>query len=141
MFVRVKPAGRHRYLQIAQNYREGRKVKQKILCTLGRVDELTASGKLDGLAESLLRFSEKLTVLNLHKQGALQGLADLSIGPALVFGRLWDELGIAEVIRSVAADRKFGFEVERAVFLTVLHRLMDSGQFYPCRGHYGRWKA
>jgi hypothetical protein len=127
MFVRVKPAGRHRYLQIAQNYREGRKVRQKILCTLGRVDELTASGKLDGLAESLLRFSEKLTVVNLHKQGALQGLEDLSIGPGLVFGRLWRELGIAEVIRSVAADRKFGFEVERAVFLTVLHRLMDPG--------------
>jgi len=28
MFVRVKPAGRHRYLQIAQNYREGKKVKR-----------------------------------------------------------------------------------------------------------------
>jgi hypothetical protein len=26
MFVRIKPAGRHRYLQIAQNYREGKKV-------------------------------------------------------------------------------------------------------------------
>jgi hypothetical protein len=127
MFVRIKPAGRHRYLQIAQNFREGKKVKQKILCTLGRVDELVASGKLDRLAESLLRFSEKLTVINLHKQGALQGGEDYSIGPALVFGRLWAELGIAEVIRSVAGVRKFGFEVERAVFLTVLHRLMDPG--------------
>jgi len=127
MFVRVKPAGRHRYLQIAQNYREGKKVKQKILCTLGRVDELTSSGKLDSLAESLLRFSEKLTVLNLHKQGALEGGEDMSIGPALVFERLWRELGIAEVIRSVASNRKFGFEVERAVSLTVLHRLMDPG--------------
>ena len=127
MFVRVKPAGRHRYLQIAQNYREGKKVKQKILCTLGRVDDLTSSGKLDSLAESLLRFSEKLTVLNLHKQGALEGGEDVSIGSALVFERLWRELGIAEVIRSVASNRKFGFEVERAVFLTVLHRLMDPG--------------
>jgi hypothetical protein len=127
MFVRVKPAGRHRYLQIAQNYREGKKVKQKILCTLGRVDDLTSSGKLDSLAESLLRFSEKLTVLNLHKQGALEGGEDVSIGSALVFERLWRELGIAEVIRSVASKRKFGFEVERAVFLTVLHRLMDPG--------------
>jgi transposase len=127
MFVRVKPAGRHRYLQIAQNYREGTKVKQKILCTLGRVDELTASGKLDSLAASLLRFSETLTVLSLHKQGAIAGGEDVSIGPALVFERLWRELGIAEVIRSVAAHRKFGFEVERAVFLTVLHRLMDPG--------------
>ena len=127
MFVRVKPAGKYRYLQIAENYREGKKVKQKILCTLGRLEELTNSGKLDGLAESLLRFSEKLTVLNLHKQGTLQAGKDLSIGPALVFGRLWRELGIAEVIRTVCADRRFGFELERAVFLTVLHRLMDPG--------------
>ncbi len=88
MFVRVKPAGKYRYLQIAENYREGKKVKQKILCTLGRLEELTNSGKLDGLGESLLRFSEKLTGLNLHKQGALRGGKDLSIGPALVFERL-----------------------------------------------------
>jgi hypothetical protein len=127
VFVRVKPSGPYRYLQIAENFREGRKVKQKILCTLGRLDQLTGSGHLDSLAESLLRFSEKLTVMNLHKQGALQGGRDLSIGPALVFGRLWQELGIGEVIRSVAAERRFGFKVERAVFLTVLHRLMDPG--------------
>jgi hypothetical protein len=107
MFVRIKPAGRHRYLQIAQNYREGKKVKQKILCTLGRVDELTASGKLDRLATSLVRFSERLTVVSLHKQGALEGGEDVSIGPALVFERLWRELGVAEVIRSVASvDRQ-----------------------------------
>lgn len=127
MFVRVKPSGQYRYLQIAENFREGKKVKQKILCTLGRLDKLTDSGKLDGLAESLLRFSKKLTVVNLHKQGALRGGKDLSIGPALVFERLWRELGIAEVIRTVCADRRFGFELERAVFLTVLHRLMDPG--------------
>ena len=68
MFVRLKPAGQYRYLQIAKNFREGGRVKQKILCTLGRLDELTESGKLDALAESLLRFSKKLTVVNLHKQ-------------------------------------------------------------------------
>ena len=68
MFVRVKPSGQYQYLQIAENYREGKKVKQKILCTLGRLDKLTDSGKLDGLAESLLRFSKKLAVVNLHKQ-------------------------------------------------------------------------
>jgi len=127
MFVRVKPSGQYQYLQIAENFREGKKVKQKILCTLGRLDKLTDSGKLDGLAESLLRFSKKLAVVNLHKQGALRGGKDLSIGPALVFERLWRELGIAEVIRTVCADRRFGFELERAVFLTVLHRLMDPG--------------
>jgi hypothetical protein len=127
MFVRVKPAGAYRYLQIAENYREGKKVKQKVLCTLGRVDELTESGKVDALAQSLLRFGSRLKVIDLHRQGAVRVDSDVSIGPALVFGRLWQELGIAEVIGQALADRHFGFEVERAVFLTVLHRLMDPG--------------
>ena len=127
MFVRIKPSSGHRYLQIAENYREGKKVKQKILCTLGRLDKLTESGKIDGLAESLLRFSEKIKVINLHKQGKLQAVQDVSIGPAMVFERLWQELGIGEVIGSVLSGRHFGFDVERALFLTVLHRLFDPG--------------
>jgi hypothetical protein len=127
MFVRVKPSGKYHYLQIAENFREGKKVKQKILCTLGRVDELTESGKLDALAESMLRFGSRLKVIDLHKEGKLQVHSDVSIGPELVFQRLWQELGIAEVIQKVLADRRFTFDVERAVFLTVLHRLMDPG--------------
>ena len=127
MFVRVKPAGAYRYLQIAQNYREGKKVKQKVLCTLGRVDKLTQSGKVDALAQSLLRFGTRLKVIDLHRQGAVRVDSDLSIGPSLVFGRLWQQLGIAEVMGKVLAHRHFGFDVERAVFLTVLHRLMDPG--------------
>jgi len=127
MFVRVKPAGAYRYLQIAENYREGKKVKQKVLCTLGRLDELTESGKVDALAHSLLRFGSRLKVIDLHRQGAVRVDSDRSIGPALVFGRLWQELGIAEVIGKVLAQRHFGFDLERAVFLTVLHRLMDPG--------------
>ena len=127
MFVRVKPSGKYRYLQIAENYREGKKVKQKILCTLGRVDELTESGKLDALAESLLRFGSRLKVIDLHKEGKLKVHSDVSIGPALVFQRLWQELGIAEVIQKVLAGRQFEFDVEKAAFLTVLHRLMDPG--------------
>jgi len=127
MFVRVKPSGKYRYLQIAENYREGKKVRQKILCTLGRVDELSENGKLDALAESLLRFSSRLKVIDLHKEGKLKIHSDVSIGPALVFQRLWKELGIGEVIKKVLADRRFTFDVERAVFLTVLHRLMDPG--------------
>ena len=127
MFVRVKPSGKYRYLQIAENYREGKKVKQKILCTLGRVDELTESGKLDALAESMLRFGSRLKVIDLHKEGKLKVHSDVSIGPELVFQRLWQELGIAEVIKKVLSDRRFTFDVERAIFLTVLHRLMDPG--------------
>jgi transposase len=41
--------------------------------------------------------------------------------------RLWRELGIGRVIEDELRDRKYGFSVERAVFLTVLHRLFAQG--------------
>ena len=49
MFFRVKPAGDRRYLQIVENRRDGAKTRQTVFATLGRLDELEASGKLDVL--------------------------------------------------------------------------------------------
>jgi len=49
------------------------------------------------------------------------------IGPALLFERLWQEIGCRAVLDELAAQRQFGFAAERAVFLTVLHRLFVSG--------------
>ena len=43
MFVRVKKVGTYRYLQIAENRREGKRVKQTIIATLGRLDNPSAS--------------------------------------------------------------------------------------------------
>jgi hypothetical protein len=45
----------------------------------------------------------------------------------LVFERLWAETGCRAVIEDVAKERKHGFALERAIFLTVLHRLMGGG--------------
>jgi len=127
MFVRVKPSGRYKYLQIVENSREGKKVKQHVLCTLGRLDKLTASGQIDSIATSLLRFSEKLQVINLYEQDQVRITNDVSIGPALVFERLWKELGIGDVIKEVGSGREYQFDLERAIFLTVLHRLFSPG--------------
>jgi transposase len=49
------------------------------------------------------------------------------IGPGLVFVRLWTETGCRSVIAELAGERRYGFDLERAVFLTVLHRLMGGG--------------
>jgi hypothetical protein len=54
------------------------------------------------------------------------------IGPALLFERLWEELGRGKVLKQLVADRLFGFYVERAVFLTALHRLMTCGSDRFC---------
>ena len=49
------------------------------------------------------------------------------IGPALVFERLWQETGCRSVIEELGARPRHGFVLERAVFLTVLHRLLRGG--------------
>jgi len=54
------------------------------------------------------------------------------IGPSLIFERLWKELGINKVITHLLCERKFEFDVERAIFLTVLHRIFMSGSDRSC---------
>jgi hypothetical protein len=49
------------------------------------------------------------------------------LGPALAFERLWEETGCRPVIEELAGERKHEFALERAAFLTVLHRLFAGG--------------
>jgi transposase len=127
MFVRTKGAGKYKYLQIVENYRQNSKIKQRVLLTLGRKEQLVESGKLDNLARSLVRFSEKLRVVEAHREGDLKAHSTVSIGPAIIFGRLWGELEIDRIIEGLLEGRKYQFSLERAIFLTVLHRLFDPG--------------
>jgi transposase len=130
MFVRAKKSGPYQYLQVVENRREGAKVVQRVISTLGRLDRLNAKGDIESLVRSLSRFSEQaLLVLS----GKSELLAEArKIGPALIFERLWEELGIGKVLKELLKDRLFCFDVERAVFLTVLHRLMVSGSDRFC---------
>src|SRR5208283_5962770 len=82
------------------------------------------------LTRSLSRFSEKVLLI-LSEKSDIQAEAK-KIGPGLVFGRLWKELGIDAILHGLLADRRFAFHVERAVFLTVLHRLFPSGSDRSC---------
>jgi hypothetical protein len=127
MFVRVKKMKNLSYLQIVESRREGDKVKQHVFATLGRQDMLVESGKIDDLARSLLKFTPKVRVIDAHRAGTTKVERTLSIGPALVFDRLWKDLGLDALIEDGHAGSRHQFSIERAVFLTVLHRLFDSG--------------
>jgi len=127
MFFRTKPAGSYRYLQIVHSVREGKKVRQQVIATLGRLDLLQASGQLERLMRSGLRHCQSFTVIDAHAASEIQPVAIRRIGPDLVFARLWKESGISEVLRSLLKARQYEFDVERAIYLTVLHRLFASG--------------
>ena len=127
MFVRVKKIGAYEYLYLVENAREGDRHVQRVIKALGRRNEVEASGLIDGLIASAARHSRRSIVLSSFYRGQLPELHRLSIGPDLVFGRLWAETGCRDVLKSLVAGRRFSFDVERAVYLTVLHRLMISG--------------
>ena len=127
MFVRVKKIGPYEYLYLVENVREGGRHVQRVIKALGRRDAVENSDLLDGLIASAARHSRRSIVLSSFYRGELAELRRRSIGPDLVFGRLWVETGCRDVLRRHLADRRFGFDVERAIYLTVLHRLMVSG--------------
>ena len=132
MFFRIKRSGPRQYLQIVENRWQDGRSKQRVLATLGRAEKLKESGQLEALLASGSRFSEKLAVLTQHRQGELKAVNTRSCGPAKIFGRLWDEVGCRSILHKLLAQRKFEFPVERAIFLEVLHRLVDPGSDRAC---------
>jgi len=127
MYFRKKTSGGRAYLQIVESRRDGAQVRQQVIATLGRVEDLRDSGQLDRLLRSGARFAAKAIVVNALAEGTVTANAARRIGPALVFERLWEETGCRKVIEDLAGSRKHGFPLERAVFLTVLHRLFAGG--------------
>ena len=109
-------------------------VRQRIIRALGRKDVLLASGELDRLAASLVRHCDRAVMLSDMEAGRI---ACTRIGGPLLFGRLWERLGIAKVLGELLQDRGFEFAVERAVFVSVLHRLFVSGSDRSCE----QWMA
>src|SRR5271166_27461 len=137
MFFRSKKSGNRTYLQIVQNRWEDGRSRQQVIATLGRRDRLLQDGQLDALLLSGARFSETLLLLSAHAEGRLPVITTRHIGPALLFERLWQETGCGRVIEQLLAERHFEFLVERALFLTVLHRLFAPGSDRAAE----KWKA
>jgi transposase len=127
MFFRTKKSGTRSYLQIVENRWEDGRPRQRVITTLGRLDQLQQAGQLDALLVSGARLAQSVLLLSAHAKGQLPTITTRRIGPALIFQRLWRETGCQRVVEQLLERRRFGFNVERAVFLTVLHRLFASG--------------
>jgi transposase len=127
MFFRTKTSGPRSYLQIVENRWEDGRPRQRVIATLGRLDQLQQSGQLDALLVSGARLAQSVLLLSAHAKGQLPTITTRRIGPALVFQRLWRETGCQRAIEQLLDGRRFECDVERAIFLTVLHRLFAPG--------------
>src|SRR5260370_36016993 len=90
MYPKVKTVRRggrsYEYLELVEGRREGTRVRQHVVANLGRLDELTAGGKLEQLAAGLAR---------LHQPPA--GTRRWG-GPLLVVAHYLAAPGVAEIV-------------------------------------------
>jgi hypothetical protein len=132
MFVREKRIGRYTYVYLVETVREDGRTRQRIIRNLGRKEDVDRRGDVDRLARSAARLAQRSMILSLIDAGSALALTCKRIGPPLLFERLWRDTRCHEVVAELLADRGFEFPVERAVFLTVLHRVMISGSDRAC---------
>jgi len=132
MFIREKRIGAYTYVYLVETVRENDKIKQRIIRNLGRKEAVEAAGDLDRLARSAARLAQRSMVLSAIEDGTAPNVTCRRIGAPLLFERLWQESGCRAVLEGLLTERRFEFAVERAVFLTTLHRLMVSGSDRAC---------
>jgi hypothetical protein len=129
MFVRVKRVqanGRHyEYLHVVENFREGERVRQRIIGSLGRLDELLASGDLERVIRQLVERCPSVRLIQAEQAGTLAVQSDQTWGPVLVFDRLWEDLGLKALLPRLV--RGVDFDFERMIFAQVLQRFCEPG--------------
>jgi hypothetical protein len=101
------------------------KPRQKVVAYLGRLDELREEGAIDALVEGLAQYAQQARVLDVARDLFVHAAKEY--GPVLVFKRLWEELGLGELLARYVGARGYEFDVVAAVFAMVLNRLLS-----PC---------
>jgi transposase len=97
VYPRVKRVRRgdqvHEYVQLVEGRREGGKVRQHVVATLGRLDELKASGQLDRWAGAFTRLDPP--ALGTRRE----------VGPLLLVNHYLRRLGLVELIDAAVPMR------------------------------------
>src|SRR6201994_3839298 len=93
MFARDKRIGPYTYVYLVENVREEGRTKQRIIANLGRKEVVVARGDLDRLAQRLVGLAG-------GEGEAPPNAVCRRIGPALLFERLWQEVGCRAVLES-----------------------------------------
>jgi len=109
------------YLQLVEAYREEGKNRQRVLLSLGNVDDLRNDGQLGRLVDSLQRATG--CRLPAPEEALVAGRV-LEYGGVRLAQQLWEQLGLGELLEKLLADRRYGFDVPAAIATLVFNRLL-----------------
>ncbi len=127
MFLRVKRVRSgertYEYLQLVQGARQEGKVRQRVVATLGRVDELKRTGQIDRLAAAFARHDPPQVGIRRE------------VGPLLLVRHYIDRLGIADIVnQAVPARGRAHLSTGEVVTALVANRLAAPAPLYDVAG-------
>ena len=118
MYIKLTKSAGHSYIQLAESFRdESGKPRQRVLSTLGRVDE--TGGQVDSILNALLRAKGRTA-----DEPQIEFESALSLGDVWALHRLWQEVGFDQLSR-VFRKARYTTAVEHAVRVMVFNRLCD----------------
>ena len=107
------------YYHLVESYREGGKVKKRMLMSLGKAGE----DKLDKLAKAISRHRELLTVTQMAEELSVD--KTFILGPLLILEKLFEQLGINEAIEEIkSSHKKLTFDLRKIIFTIVASRFI-----------------
>lgn len=119
--IKVKRKNRiHKYLVLAESYRENGKPTWRILRNFGSLHNLNIN-EIRNLAFAFAKFS-RLKLTNVEEK--LRAISDLKYGDVLVIEHLWNDLRLDTKFKKYLSARKIAFEVALAIKLMVINRLI-----------------
>lgn len=120
MYIRITKNQRGQaYYHLVESYRQDGKVKQRVLLSLGRVEE----NKLEELAEAINKHLETANIFNLAKE--IDIASTYILGPLLVIERMTDELGVTEILKKITRDHeRLQFDFQKVIFTQLCSRFI-----------------
>src|SRR6266540_3073501 len=132
MYPRLKRVRRgdqvHEYVQLVEGRREAGKVRQRVVATLGRLDELKASGQLDRWAGAFTRLDPFAT--GVHRE----------VGPLLVVAHYLRRLGLVKLVDAATPMRGRAQTTHgEMIAALVANRLSGPAPLYDVAGWAGAY--
>lgn len=111
------------YLKLVESYREGGRVRQRVVANLGREEELKASGQLEALAGAFARLDPPMVGVRRE------------VGPLLVVAHVLGRLGLASIVEAHLPDHsRSRLSPAEVVMALIANRLAAPSPLYDVAG-------
>ena len=111
------------YVKLVESYRDGGRVRQRVVANLGREDELKVSGQLEALAGSFARLDPPMAGVRRE------------VGPLLLVAHVVSRLGLAGIVDAHLPDRRRSrLSPAEVVVALIANRLAAPSPLYDVAG-------